>query len=462
MKTRSCLASISALLACAVGAGANLLTNGDFELYQYPGPFTFVAAGSNVYPTGWSYSGADTFVLHTASTAVSYLRNTTFGPAHSGTQYMDLSGGDPTAPQHPVLYQDIATTPGLTYTVSFYTGASNIRPVSHTIRVFAEGSTMLLDRTVRPVRPGSRISWQKVEFQFLADSTTTRIGFQDTFAGVDDNVSFIDDVDVSESATPYVPPATQSQLVVERFGAAAGTTAQFLTIGQPIMNTNGRVAFTATLTGPGVTAMNNSGIWADDSTGNRQLVRRKGDAAPDTAGATFTGFTDPVYNAHEKVAFRGALSGGDTVRTPLNNSIGIWSNSGGTLRLVARLGTQAPGTPTGATFASFLQYALPDQGGVLLLAALKTGSTTAPDPGGTTAANNLGIWAVDTAGDLRLIVRKGDVHPETGSVITGLSFLPAAPLAVGQTRSFDASTGDLIYVATFADGTQGVFKVVFP
>ena len=83
-----------------------------------------------------------------------------------------------------------------------------------------------------------------------------------------------------------------------------------------------------------------------------------------------------------------------------------------------------------------------------------------PGPGGVTPANNIGIWAADTAGDLQLIVRKGDTLD--GKVITALSFLPAAAGVSGQSRSFSQTTGDLVYKATFADGSTGIYKVVFP
>ena len=79
-----------------------------------------------------------------------------------------------------------------------------------------------------------------------------------------------------------------------------------------------------------------------------------------------------------------------------------------------------------------------------------------------TSANNQGIWAVNTSGTLQLIVQKGTFHPVTGKLITALCFLPAVPYDAGQTRSFDQATGDIVYRATFKDGTSGVFTVVFP
>ncbi len=51
---------------------------------------------------------------------------------------------------------------------------------------------------------------------------------------------------------------------------------------------------------------------------------------------------------------------------------------------------------------------------------------------------------------------------QTGKVITKLSFLPMAAGVSGQTRNFNQSTGDLLYKATFADSSTGIYKVVFP
>jgi hypothetical protein len=79
---------------------------------------------------------------------------------------------------------------------------------------------------------------------------------------------------------------------------------------------------------------------------------------------------------------------------------------------------------------------------------------------GVVAASNTGIWAVDSAGTLQLIVRKGDVL--NGKSITGLSFLPLESHVGGQSRSFNQGTGDLTYKATFSDGTSAITTVVFP
>jgi hypothetical protein len=81
---------------------------------------------------------------------------------------------------------------------------------------------------------------------------------------------------------------------------------------------------------------------------------------------------------------------------------------------------------------------------------------------GVTSANDYGIWAVDSGGTLQLIAREGDLHAVTGKTIKALAFLPSISGVGGQTRSFSQATGDLVYSATFTDGSSGIFKVVFP
>ncbi len=181
---------------------------------------------------------------------------------------------------------------------------------------------------------------------------------------------------------------------------------------------------------------------------------------PRKPAKTLSKFADPVYNSNEAIAFKGTLIAGvgGTISSPASsaNNIGVWSTDGSPLHLVARRGAQAPGCPTGATFSSFTEIALPDQGGVAMLAKLNAGT------GGVTSANDQGIWAADTTGTLQLIVRRGDTTPSTGKVIAALSFLPVASGVSGQTRGFSQGTGDLVYKATFVDGSTGIFKVVFP
>jgi len=79
---------------------------------------------------------------------------------------------------------------------------------------------------------------------------------------------------------------------------------------------------------------------------------------------------------------------------------------------------------------------------------------------GINALNNQGIWAVDTSGNLDLVVRTGAVA--SGKTIQSLSFLAQPALEGGQTRSYAQSTGDILYKATFTGGSWGVYQVILP
>ncbi|MBB5037502.1 beta strand repeat-containing protein [Prosthecobacter dejongeii] len=74
-----------------------------------------------------------------------------------------------------------------------------------------------------------------------------------------------------------------------------------------------------------------------DLSGAMQLAVTVNDAAPGTAGATFSGFDLPVVGGDNQYAFIGNLAGGDTV--PENNQ-GLWKSApnGGALTLALRKG----------------------------------------------------------------------------------------------------------------------------
>jgi len=248
-------------------------------------------------------------------------------------------------------------------------------------------------------------------------------------------------------------------------GVPGVTGATYSAFGAPIINNNDNVAFEATLatvTGS-ITTANNAGIWAGDNTGTLQLVARSGTAAPGTL-ANFALLSDPVYNDNEAVAFEAILKVATGQATAATES-GIWSTSTGSLTLVARQGTQAAGCPAGATFATFTALALANQAGTSGTGGLSfIGTLNASSTAGVTTATNTGIWATDTTGTLQLIVRTGDILPVNGvnKTVTALTFLPTSTVTDGQSRNFAQRNGDLAYIATFSDKTTAIFNVVFP
>jgi hypothetical protein len=268
----------------------------------------------------------------------------------------------------------------------------------------------------------------------------------------------------SDKTTGLVSVIAGAPQVAAQSGLSAPglTGANFASFSIPAINNNDHLAFKATLaTAPGgITTNDNLGIWADNSSDTRQLIAQTGSAPAPGTTAAFTAFSDPAYNNNNAVAFLGTLKV-TTGQATSTTASGIWCNSTGSLALVARQGSPAAGCPAGATFNAFTSLALPDQagatnqGGVVFLATLNTSS-----PAEITASNNQGIWAVDTTGNLQLVARTGDSL--NGNILKSLAFLSAVTTVSGQTRSYSQGTGDIVYLATFTDGTTGIFKVIFP
>src|SRR5690606_15027296 len=78
----------------------------------------------------------------------------------------------------------------------------------------------------------------------------------------------------------------------------------------PALNTAGHIAFGAGLHGSSVNSSNNSGIWSDRS-GSLDLVLRTGSQAPGALeGVVFASHFEPlVLNSAGQIAFKGFLSG---------------------------------------------------------------------------------------------------------------------------------------------------------
>ena len=228
-------------------------------------------------------------------------------------------------------------------------------------------------------------------------------------------------------------------------GAPGIGNGKFSSFGTPAINDAGRTAFRATVVGRGIGSLTNVGIWSTLAK-TPVLIARKGMTAPGTT-QTFKDFSDPVSNNYGQVAFTGMLAPG--VR-------GLWANTSGSLSLVALTNSQAADAPQGTLFLTFDRLALPHQGGAIFLATLKTGSA------GVSRGNNQGIWALDTTGQLHLVVRSGASVLVRGKlkIIAGLSIFNSSLETTAQTGSYDNS-GDVVYKAAFTDGSEAIFEVIF-
>jgi hypothetical protein len=184
--------------------------------------------------------------------------------------------------------------------------------------------------------------------------------------------------------------------LVARAGDPAPGSSTFSSLFDPVINSAGQTAFVS----------GGWGIWSEGG-GSLHLVAQRGDQPPGTAAGTqFYYLENLALNNAGRTAFAAELLSGAGGVTSSNDT-GVWSEGGGSLALVAREGSHAPGTPAGANFGEFCWYcaetfAYNGTGQTAFRAQLTTGS------GGVDSTNNVGIWAVDRVGALQLVARTGD------------------------------------------------------
>jgi autotransporter-associated beta strand protein/T5SS/PEP-CTERM-associated repeat protein len=241
-------------------------------------------------------------------------------------------------------------------------------------------------------------------------------------------------------------------------GAPAGALAK--TFGPPTLTGNGlvggRIRF---LPGTGgITVSNLEAIVVGGSAGDySQLLARQSDPAPGLPGKqnskiVFRQLGEPVINAQGYSAFTGVFSGPGIKGA---NNTGLWWGKPGALQLIARKGDAAPGTK--GRFASFTSLALPDDASVgeiigPVFAATISGSKTTG-----------GLWALNSAGILQLVVQKGSLKTVNGKAqaITDITVLPAVAGSPAQARSYNGER-QLIYRLSFRDGSQQIVKALIP
>ena len=220
-----------------------------------------------------------------------------------------------------------------------------------------------------------------------------------------------------------------------------------LDLGTPAGNSLGQMVFLQgfALKAGSVSSLNNAGIVLHGARG-WELAVRKGDAVPGLAGATWSSFADPVINEDGAVAWTGNIKSSSLLA-------GVGSrDAAGKVRLVARKGGDAPGT-SGAVFAVFKSFALPSGMGVVFTASLQL------KPGLVTAGDDTGVWAVDSQGELRLLIREGQSF--AGKKVSTFSLLGSVVGSMGQTRSFN-NQRTLVSLVQFTDGSQILLRSQVP
>jgi hypothetical protein len=182
---------------------------------------------------------------------------------------------------------------------------------------------------------------------------------------------------------------TMSPLVTTASLVSGISNSTFSAFGNPVFNNNGTVALGATVIGTGLNTSNNQGIWLISANGTASLRVRTGQTNAD--GTIYKTIGAPVLNNKGEIAFIGSLKTGTGNVTTANDDR-IWSiGANGTIQLIAKASGSAPDL-TGAVFESFTQLAYPDDSGVIFVATLVvgTGDTTTTNNVGVWAVNASG------------------------------------------------------------------------
>ena len=238
--------------------------------------------------------------------------------------------------------------------------------------------------------------------------------------------------------------------------AIAEAGASLVRFGLPAQNTQGDTLAAVLLSGKTKTS---ALLFATEENGATILAREQ-DAAVGFENAVFAGFTSGVINGDRNAAFI-ATATGEGVSA--GNDCGIWFESqSGARVLIAREGAQPPGVADGAQWKSFTSLALADGArGPVFLADLGIPGAGQANPAKIEAANDTGVWAVDSHGVLRLLVREGDLLAGTTTPVRALTLLGHVAGSPAQTRSYNGHA-EIIYRATLSDGSEVIAKAQVP
>ena len=211
------LTGVSVVSGTAGAAPANLLTNGSFETLPagstLPGSgYEPVLAGGSTTIPGWTvvtpstYTGGNVGSVDVVAGTYTTVPGSTW-TAQDGQYLIDMAG---TSEAPGGIYQDVPTTVGATYTLSYYTAVNGDQSpgTSHTLTVSVTGQSPV---NVTAVGVGEPLEWVLNTATVVATSSTTRIEFDDTTVPSDANQGpALDDVSFTPADSLTATPATIS------------------------------------------------------------------------------------------------------------------------------------------------------------------------------------------------------------------------------------------------------------
>lgn len=260
----------------------------------------------------------------------------------------------------------------------------------------------------------------------------------------------------AQSSQAFTAYAVTGQPVDLLASTPVGADLSWKQFGLPDFASDGsNFGFAATLIGNSVTKRNDSALFAGVGNGELSLALREGQPAPGANGAVFGGFREFAVGEPGSFAVLAQVKGGDVSKS---NATGIWWRDADALKLLARQGEVAPGTG-GATFKTLgvLRYAAPS--GPLFVARLAIPKRGQPNPGEVSSRSDVGLWAVDSSGALRLVTREGQ---QVGNrTISEITVLNVSATSAASLRGFN-NVGTIVYRATFTDNSTAIIKAELP
>ena len=242
----------------------------------------------------------------------------------------------------------------------------------------------------------------------------------------------------------------QQTLLLQTNTAGSGIPARLADIAIPAVGGPGITVSVIKAVQPGVSKANDTALLhSSDGTTFTELL---GEGA---ALGAFATFSDPVINSAGDILFFGSQRA-SVARAAATNA--LWLSDGvNTPELVAALGAAAAdGTNLAdTTWSKFTTFVLPDGIGPVFIAQVKGRAVN--------GGNKLGLWAADSAGTVRQLLRAGDSIPlPTGAkTLKSFTLLNALPGTLGARRSYSGN-GSLAVQATFSDRTQALLRIDVP
>ena len=234
----------------------NLIQNGSFETVATPTTsFLPVAAGDSSTISNWTVVTPSTYPGGGGSVD---LVSNGYWNAEDGNYSIDLAG---TSGVPGGLYQNVPTTPGVEYSLSFWSAVNGDETPgnNHTMGVDVNGVAV---DTVEAAGQGRPLFWVQHTISFTATSANSRIEFDDTTAGDVNQGPALDNV--SLSAVPDVISASPVTVAPQTTGVSFNAPVATFTDSYPAPPLSN---FAATIS------------WGDGTTGTGTITQ---------SGTTFT------------------------------------------------------------------------------------------------------------------------------------------------------------------------------